>query len=89
MGQQHNLQGSDTVVLGNDYARARAMSAKDEAEALAADPAFDAVLAAFHPRLGRAVIEAWSLSGELALAVGEHERASLEAPDPPTLTFGC
>jgi len=61
------------------------MSAKDEAEALTADPAFESVMAAFHPRLGRAVIEAWSLSGELALAVGEHERTSLEAPDPPTL----
>ena len=61
------------------------MSAKDEVEALTADPGFESVLAAFHPRLGRAVIEAWSLPPELALAVGEHERTSLEAPDPPTL----
>lgn len=61
------------------------MSAKNEAEALTTDPAFDSVLAAFHPRLGRAVIEAWDVSSELALAVGEHERASLEAHDPPTL----
>jgi HD-like signal output (HDOD) protein len=61
------------------------LNAKDEAEALAADPAFGAVLAAFHPRLGRAVLEAWEISADLALAVGEHEAASLEAPAPPQL----
>jgi HD-like signal output (HDOD) protein len=61
------------------------MSAKDEADALTADPGFESVMAAFHPRLGRAVIEAWSLPAELALAVGEHERANLEAAEPPTL----
>jgi HD-like signal output (HDOD) protein len=50
------------------------------------DAAFEAVVAEFHPRLGRAIIEAWELPEELAVAVGEHERGSLAAPEPPTLT---
>jgi HD-like signal output (HDOD) protein len=62
------------------------MHARDNVEALASDPAFQSVLAAWHPRMGRAVMEAWHLSPELAAAVGEHETCSLEAPDPPTMT---
>ena len=62
------------------------MRAQGEVEALAGDAAFEAVLSAWHPRMGRAVIEAWELSPELAAAVGEHLSCSLEAPDPPTLT---
>ena len=62
------------------------MRAKDDVEALAGDSGFESVLAAWHPRLGRAVIEAWELSDELAAAVGEHLSCSLEAPEPPTMT---
>jgi HD-like signal output (HDOD) protein len=62
------------------------MQAKETVDALATDPGFQSVLAAWHPRLGRAVIEAWELPPELALAVGEHESCSLAAPDPPTMT---
>jgi HD-like signal output (HDOD) protein len=62
------------------------MHARDTVEALASDPGFQSVLMAWHPRVGRAVIEAWSLSPELAAAVGDHETCSLEAPDPPTMT---
>jgi HD-like signal output (HDOD) protein len=62
------------------------MRAKDNVEALGSDPGFQSVLAAWHPRLGRAVIEAWELPAELAAAVGDHESCSLEAADPPTMT---
>jgi HD-like signal output (HDOD) protein len=62
------------------------MRAKDGVEVLASDPGFQSVLSAWHPRIGRAVIEAWELSSELAAAVGDHERCSLTAPDPPTMT---
>jgi HD-like signal output (HDOD) protein len=62
------------------------MQAKDSVEVLAADGGFQSVLAAWHPRLGRAVIEAWELSPELAAAVGDHQACSLAAPEPPTMT---
>jgi HD-like signal output (HDOD) protein len=62
------------------------MRAKDNVEALGSDPGFQSVLAAWHPRLGRAVIEAWELPSQLAAAVGDHESCSLEAADPPTMT---
>jgi putative nucleotidyltransferase with HDIG domain len=62
------------------------MRAKDNVEVLAAEVAFRSVLAAWHPRLGRAVIEAWELPQELANAVGDHQGCRLEAPDPPTMT---
>src|SRR6185295_16874439 len=62
------------------------MRAKDDRGALADEAGFQSVLAAWHPRLGRAVIESWDLSEELAVAVGDHEGCGLEAPDPPTLT---
>lgn len=62
------------------------MRAKDHADLLAAEDAFQSVLAVWHPRLGRAVIESWELPAELAWAVGDHQSCRLEAPDPPTLT---
>jgi HD-like signal output (HDOD) protein len=62
------------------------MQAKDTVEVLANDPSFQSVLAAWHPRVGRAVIEAWELSPELAVAVGDHETCSLAVPDPPSMT---
>jgi len=68
--------------VGKLYILART---KDEAEAILGDPGFQSVLAAWHPRVGRAVIETWELSPELAAAVGEHLSVSLAAPDPPTM----
>jgi HD-like signal output (HDOD) protein len=62
------------------------MRVRGDAGALADEAALRSVLAAWHPRLGRAVIETWELSEELAAAVGDHESCGLEAPDPPTLT---
>jgi len=62
------------------------MRAKDKLEVLASENAFQAVLASWHPRLGRAVIESWQLPSELAVAVGEHQSCALEAPEPPTIT---
>jgi len=62
------------------------MRAKENAEVLASEQAFEAVMAEWHPRLGRAVIETWSLPADLANAVGEHQACGLEAPEPPTLT---
>lgn len=59
---------------------------KDDVETLANDAGFQSVLAAWHPRVGRAVIEAWELPAELAAAVGDHETCSLAAPAPPTMT---
>jgi HD-like signal output (HDOD) protein len=60
--------------------------AQEHLQELVAEDAFQSVLKAWHPRIGRAVIEAWELAPELATAVGEHELVSLTAPDPPTLT---
>lgn len=62
------------------------MRARDRADLLSAGPAFEAVLAAWHPRIGRAVIQAWDLPAELAAAVGDHQSCPLEASEPPTLT---
>jgi HD-like signal output (HDOD) protein len=62
------------------------MRAKDHPEILAAEDAFESVMAAWHPRLGRAVIESWELPAELACAVGDHQSCRLEASDPPSLT---
>ena len=62
------------------------MRVKDKIEQLANEAAFQAVVAEWHPRLGRAVIESWGLSTELAAAVGEHQACALEAPEPPRLT---
>jgi HD-like signal output (HDOD) protein len=62
------------------------MRAKDNAEMLSAEAAFQAVLAAWHPRIGRAVLETWEVSSELAVAVGEHATCPLEAAEPPSLT---
>jgi HD-like signal output (HDOD) protein len=61
------------------------MRAKDDADAILSDAGFQSVLAAWHPRVGRAVIESWELSPELAAAVGDHLSVSLAAPDPPTM----
>ena len=60
------------------------MRAKEKLDVLASENAFQAVLAAWHPRLGRAVIELWQLPAELAVAVGDHQSCKLEAPEPPT-----
>jgi HD-like signal output (HDOD) protein len=61
------------------------MRAKDHKTVLEAPAAFQSVLEAWHPRIGKAVIEAWELSPELATAVGEHQNRALAAPEPPTL----
>jgi HD-like signal output (HDOD) protein len=62
------------------------MRAKEKLDVLASEDVFQTVLAAWHPRLGRAVVERWQLAPELALAVGEHQSCRLEAPEPPTMT---
>ena len=62
------------------------MRTKDDPGVLADRAGFESVFAAWHPRLGRVVIESWDLSEELATAVGDHEACGLEAPEPPTLT---
>jgi HD-like signal output (HDOD) protein len=62
------------------------MRAKDNAEMLSAEAAFQSVLSAWHPRIGRAVLETWEVSSELAVAVGEHATCPLEAAEPPSLT---
>jgi HD-like signal output (HDOD) protein len=54
------------------------MRAKEKLDVLASENAFQAVLAAWHPRLGRAVIELWQLPPELAAAVGDHQSCRLE-----------
>jgi HD-like signal output (HDOD) protein len=62
------------------------MRVKDQLERLAAESAFQSVVEAWHPRIGRAVIEAWALPADLAEAVGEHQTCALQAPEPPRLT---
>ncbi len=59
---------------------------KNHKELLESEAAFQSVLADWHPRIGRAVIESWELSPDLAAAVGDHQNCGLEAPEPPTLT---
>jgi HD-like signal output (HDOD) protein len=82
----------DVETLAGDAQARAAMPAvgqrRDVAEQLpgVADAGFQSVLAAWHPRIGRAVIEAWQLPGELAAAVGDHESCTLAASDPPTMT---
>ena len=62
------------------------MRAKDHKEFLESTAACQSVLADWHPRVGKAVMEAWELPADLAAAVGEHATCRLEAPEPPTLT---
>lgn len=62
------------------------MRVRDHEDVLAAEEAFQSVLDAWHPRIGRAVIETWGLPDELAAAVGDHQTCRLEAADPPSLT---
>jgi len=62
------------------------MRAQEHLQDLATETGFQSVLSAWHPRIGRAVLEAWELPADLAAAVGEHETSSLAAPDPPTMT---
>jgi HD-like signal output (HDOD) protein len=62
------------------------MRAKNNMQVFAAEAAFQSVMADWHPRLGRAVLEAWELSPELATAVGDHQSCGLEAAGPPTMT---
>jgi HD-like signal output (HDOD) protein len=61
------------------------MRAKDHPALLGSD-AFQSVLADWHTRIGRLVIEAWDLPADLAAAVGEHEHRGLEAVAPAALT---
>jgi HD-like signal output (HDOD) protein len=62
------------------------MRAKDHVTALAAEAAFESVLVAWHPRVGKAVIDAWELTPDLANAVGDHETCGLAAAAPVTMT---
>jgi HD-like signal output (HDOD) protein len=62
------------------------MRAKDNADLLSSMAEFQSVLTTWHPRVGRAVLEAWELAPELAAAVGGHETCGLRAAAPPSLT---
>ena len=64
------------------------MRTKEHKEVLESAAAYQSVLADWHPRIGKAVIEAWALSADLADAVGEHQSCGLNAPDPPDLIPG-
>jgi HD-like signal output (HDOD) protein len=59
---------------------------KDKIELLAHEAAFQSIVDEWHPRLGRAVIQSWTLPAELAVAVGDHQTCALQAPEPPRLT---
>ncbi|HEY8520832.1 MAG TPA: HDOD domain-containing protein [Gammaproteobacteria bacterium] len=61
------------------------MQCKDRPE-LAASDAFQSVVAEWHCRVGRVVIETWGLAPELAAAVAEHETEPLEVAEPVTMT---
>ena len=62
------------------------MRVQDKIELVSSEAAFQSVVDEWHPRLGRAVIQSWMLPADLALAVGEHQTCTLEAPEPPRLT---
>ncbi len=48
--------------------------------------ALKAIMTAWHTEVGRALIERWEFSEELADAVGNHESCDLDADGPPSLT---
>ena len=62
------------------------MRAKTNAEMLASTAEFQSVLAAWHARIGGAVLEAWELAPELVAAVRDHETCDLAAGSPASLT---
>src|SRR5215470_5152662 len=59
---------------------------KDKIEQVSSEAAFQSIVDEWHPRIGRALIESWGLSPDLAVAVGEHQACALAAPEPPRLT---
>jgi len=61
------------------------MQCKDRPE-LVESEAFQGVVAAWHGRVGRLVIETWGLAPELAAAVAGHEAERLEVAEPVTMT---
>ena len=44
------------------------------------------IMDAWHTSIGRAIVESWGFSEELAAAVSDHELYDLEGCGPPTLT---
>ncbi|HEX6993445.1 MAG TPA: HDOD domain-containing protein [Gammaproteobacteria bacterium] len=61
------------------------MQCKDRPE-LAASEAFEGVVAQWHGRVGKVVIETWGLAPELAAAVAGHETEPLEVAEPVGMT---
>lgn len=61
------------------------MQCKDRPE-LVASEAFQGVVAQWHGRVGRVVIETWGLASELADAVAGHEAEPLAVEEPVTMT---
>lgn len=62
------------------------MRVRNKPEVLGATAAFKSVLAEWHARLGRSVIEQWELPEALAAAVGDHETCPLQVEGEQTLT---
>lgn len=50
------------------------------------EDALQEIMGAWHTSIGRAIVESWGFSEELAQAVGEHELYDLEGGGPATLT---
>ena len=62
------------------------MRAQNDAVLFDCEDALHDIMDAWHTSIGRAIVESWNLSEDLADAVGDHELHELEGGGPPTLT---
>ena len=60
--------------------------AQDHQDLFEHGEALEAIMGAWHSEVGRALIERWEFSEELADAVGDHESCNLDAAHPTSLT---
>lgn len=62
------------------------MRAQNDPVLFDCEDALREIMGAWHTGIGRAIVESWNLSDDLAEAVGNHESHALEGSGPPTLT---
>lgn len=62
------------------------MRASEHEEFFEEDGVFDAVMTEWHPQIGRAIIDNWGFSQEMAAAAGDHADLERSPDGPPDLT---
>ncbi len=62
------------------------MRVQDDLVLFDSEESVQEIMHAWHANIGRAIVESWGFSEDLALAVGDHEKHDLEGGGPPTLT---